>query len=251
MNAFHLDGIQKFDGESPRPVHSPTQESSHNTSTVTISSLDASEHKPLSSKIPNDEKLHVKINDQTKLHDKPWAAVPQKSSNLLKTASHPKRQTINHPAWHKIQKEPRKFSTIDNSGLHGIDVVVVDIPSTYSRMRWEKPRLNSLPPPSLRYAPYSHSPSLFDLLFGLDSISQNIPSEPAGMEKEVYFKQSLDSPSWNRQLSFGRLSDYPTIIQQKAMIGNGISKDVSATNLLGKSTERGRNCTCICEERKP
>ncbi|KAG4067254.1 hypothetical protein HA402_000245 [Bradysia odoriphaga] len=255
--AFYLDGVKK-DGKNLKSVHSPYQESFHTTtSTETISSSpNASDSKPHSSAKSNPEKPHIKIIDKTNVHDndKPWPtaknSVAEKSSNSLKIASHPKRQSINQ--WHKISKEPHRFSSFETSGengLHGFDVVVVDIPSSYSRMRWEKPRVNSFAPPSLRYAPITRSPSILDLLLGLDSISEIVPTEPAGMGNEVYYQQSFDNPSWNRHLSFDRLLS-PTVTQQKAMNGNRFSKDVSVANFFGKSAEPTKNCTCICEERK-
>lgn len=252
LNAFHLDGVKRIDGKNLKPVHNPYQEAFHtNISTEPIlSSLNTSESKPSSNEKSNAEKLHNKISDQTKVHDKPWATVSDKSSNLQKTSSHPKRQSINHPTWHKISKEPYKFNAVDNSGLHGFDVVVVDIPSSNSGIRWENQRLNSFGSPSLRYGPFTRSPSLFDLLFGLDSISENRLPEPAGMENAVYLQQSLDDPSWNRHLSFGKLLN-PYVTQQKAMAGNRFSKDLSTSKFFGKLTEpSAKNCTCICEERK-
>ncbi|XP_037030523.1 uncharacterized protein LOC119070340 [Bradysia coprophila] len=259
LNAFHLDGVKK-DGKNLKSVHSPYEEPFHTTtSTDTISSSpNVSDSKPLSSAKSNADKPHIKITDETKVqdHDKPWPTakntVSEKSSNVLKIGSHPKRQSINHPTWHKVLKEPHRFSTFENSGengLHGFDVVVVDIPSSYSRMRWEKPRENSFATPSLRYAPITRSPSIFDLLLGLDSISENVLTEPAGMGDEVYYQQSSDNPPWNRHLSFDRLLN-PTVTQQKAMNGNRFSKDVSLANFFGKSAEPAKNCTCICEERK-
>lgn len=256
VNAFHLDGIKKIDGKNLKNLDGTYREPSNirTLAGTTEFSLNASESRPLSDAKLNADGLHIRNDVETKVHDRPWTtakkAVSGKSSNLLSTASHPKRQSVNHPTWHKISKEPHKFSAFDNSrenGFNGFDVVVVDIPSSYSRMRWEKPRINGFASPLLRYAPMTRSPSIFDLLLGLDSVSENVLTQPDGMENEVYFQPSMDDPSWNRHLSFGKLINP---IQQKAMNGNRFSKDVSAIPFFGKLTEPAKNCTCICEERR-
>lgn len=202
----------------------------------------------------NDEKpsnRHV----ETKIIEKPWRpskySVPEKTSSQRTTSSHQKRDTVTHPTWHKISKELHKSGVTNNAkgnSLNGFDVLLVDIPSSYSpRIRWGKPRMNAFTSPSLRYVPFNRSPTIFDLLLGFDSAAENMLTEPAEIEKELLIQQSLDNPYWNQRLSFGR-SVNPAINPLRASNVDRVRKDVNVTQMFGKSTDSVKSCTCTCGE---
>lgn len=250
LNAFHLDGVNRPKNETNILLANKT----HNSTEITPSSLTKLEGKPLSGIKSNTTGKPSTNNDEMKVYGKPWRAskhtVPEKSSNLRKMPGHPKRESVNHPAWHKGFKDLHKLASVNSgkeNGFNGFDIVVVDIPPTYS-LRWDKPRINALASsPSYRYVPMSPSPSIFDLFLGLNSMA-GLADSAEEMENEIYYQPSLENSLWNRRLSMDRLLSPPPI-HQKAMNGHRVTKEVNANQLFGKLSEAMKNCSCTCGAR--
>lgn len=254
LNAFHLDGVNRTVAEALKneTIISPANQT-HNLTEITAPTLQGSEGKPLSGGKPS-----TKI-DEAKIYGKPWRAskhtVAEKSLNSRNIPSHPKpkRESAKHPTWHKNFKDSHKFGSANSANenvFNGFDIVVVDIPPSYSELRWDKPHINSLTSsPSYRYVPGNPSPSIFDFFMGLNSVAGNFLTDPAEMENEIYYQQSLENPLWNRRLSIDRLMS-PATIHQKTMVnGDRIAKEVNAVQLFGKLSEPIKNCTCTCGAR--
>lgn len=260
-NSFHLERVERIADNNQIELHKPVVETFKNETMISIANKTSNPHltektgnEPLSSIKSIADKVAIK-NDEMKIHGKQWRtsnhAVPAKPLNLRNIASHPKRESSNHPMWHKNLKDLHKFGSVNSAkenGFNGFDVVVIDLPPSYSKQRYDKPRINTFTSPSFRYMPMGPSPSIFDFFLGLNSISGNLLTDPAEMGNEIYFQQSLENPSWNHRLSFDRFVS-PATVHPNVMNGIRIPRDENPTQLYGKLSEPIKNCTCTCGER--
>ncbi len=259
--AFHLDGIKKIDERNPN-IQSfkndtifPLANHTHNlTETTTSVSRVLPENEHLTTMKSNSEKPSVNKGEM-KFYEKPWLTktytAPEKSSNPRNIVSHPKRESPNHQTWHKISKDLHKFGSVNNAkenSFNGLEVVVLDVPSSYQGVRWDKPRMHKFPSPAFHYVPVNPAPSIFDLLLGLNSISQDLFTEPAEVENEIYIQKSLENPYWNHRGSFGKLLN-TAAIHPKNTNSDWVRNDKNPTHLFGNLSEPVKNCTCTCGER--
>lgn len=260
-NAFHLEGVKPIADKNQNKLKS-VAESFKNETIILLAnkthdlpekhspSLTKSENDLLSSVKANAEKLSMN-KDEMKMHGKTWRsskyAVPEKPSHLRNIADHPKREST----WHKNFKDLHKVLGSVNgpkeNSFNGFDIVLVDIPPSYSRLRWDKPHINSLTSPAIRYVPMKSSPTVFDFFLGLNSLAGNFLTDPDETENGIFFQQSLENPYWNHRLSFDRLMSPPVVHKKAAKVAHGdrIAKDVNSTQFIDKLTE-----PCTCGERK-
>lgn len=217
---------------------------------------DVTEETPHSLRKPNSESISSKRSilaksstkiDEIKLHEKPFRpsnrhTVPEVPKNLHPVASYPKREPVSHPIRHK---EFHKLGSANNAkerNFNAFDMVVIDIPASYSPLRWEEPTLNTFASPDFHYVPMKHLPSIFDFFLGLNSISGNFVTDPKEIQNDIYSRQIFENPSWNHRLSFDKLVS-PARVQQN---GNRFVRDVNPIQLLSKFSKPINNCTCAC-----
>lgn len=256
-NAFHLENVDRITDNNQKERHQLVVDIFTNETTATTTNDShsvptgpkISKGKPLSSIKPiAADKASINI-DEMKVHEKKGRtskhSVPAKPLNVRTSASHPKRESFNQPMWHKNLKDLHKSGSVNGlhqNGFNGIvDVVVVDMPPSYSRLRWDKPRTSTFTSPSLRYVPIGRSPSIFDFFMGLNSIPGNWATENA-----IYVQQpGLQN---HRQSYYDRLVS-PATILQNVMNGERIQWDENANQWSGISTDSIKNPICACGER--
>lgn len=271
-NSFHLERVKLITDNNQNELDKPVVETFKNETMVSLGNNRTDPH--LTEKTPTNLKDTLSsiksidkalINrDEIKINGKQWRtsknAVPAKPLNSRNITSHPKRESSNHPMWHKKLKDLHKLGTVNTAkgnGFNGFDVVLVGLPPSYSRLRWDKPRTNTFTTPSFRYMPVGPSPSIFDFFMGLNSISGNFLTNPDG-SLTIQTKStigSMDQPSdvWNHRLSFDRLVSPATIHRTAMHVMNGERiprEDINATQLYGKLLEPTKqNCACTCGSR--